>query len=85
MSGLQEEVEAGAFDERRHVTASELRTMSPASVLALHAPQRLTSPNEKRKAPPPPAPVRHSSLTISEPLDVTINGVSVARDRPPRL
>ena len=34
MSGLQEEVEAGAFDERRHVTASELRTMSPASVLA---------------------------------------------------
>ena len=69
----------------------------PASVLAHHTPQQLTTSNDvdcskpqvparpKRShppplPPPPPPSVRQLALTISEPLDVTINGVSVPRD-----
>jgi hypothetical protein len=57
----------------------------PASVFAQQEPPQLSSTGDI-KPPVPPRAIRRTgdlrllSLTISEPLDVTINGVSVPRD-----
>lgn len=57
----------------------------PASVFAQQEPPQLTSSGDMK--PPVPPRIRRThgdlrllSLTISEPLDVTINGISVPRD-----
>ena len=57
----------------------------PASVFAMQEPPQISSSGDA-KPPVPPRAIRRTgdlrllSLTISEPLDVTINGISVPRD-----
>ena len=71
---------------RRRVDASERKAplKLPASVFAQTAPQLSSSGDVKPPVPPrirrTPGDLRLLSLTISEPLDVTINGISVPRD-----
>lgn len=71
-------------------TEPKLPPKLPASVFATHPPPSVTTSAEI-KPPVPPRTKRHPnhanmrllSLTISEPLDVAINGVSVSRDGVP--
>lgn len=71
---------------RSRIDASERKTplKLPASVFAYQDPPPLSTSGDVKPPVPPrirrTGDVRLLSLTISEPLDVTINGISVPRD-----